>query len=88
MVTDPLGNQYYGNDITVPYNNQPDTLNNVEQVRIANPIKGKYTVEVKGANVPQGPQDFAFALTYDNALIKVIPVNKIVAPCIIGGQPC
>jgi hypothetical protein len=88
VVTDPLGNQYYGNDITAPYNNQPDTLNNVEQVRIAAPIKGKYTVEIKGANVPQGPQDFALVVTYHNALIKVIPLSTTVVPCMVGGQPC
>lgn len=40
-----------------------DTLNNVEQVTIDNPLPGNYTVYVKGTAVPQGPQ--AYAVTYD-----------------------
>ena len=40
-----------------------DTLNNVEQVTIDNPIAGNYTVIVKGPVVPQGPQPFV--VTYD-----------------------
>ena len=87
VVTDPLGNQYFGNDITLPYNNQPDKLNNVEQVRIAAPIRGMYAVEVKGANIPQGPQDFAFAATYHNSAIRVMP-HLTAIPCVINGTPC
>jgi len=59
VVTDPNNKQYNGNDITVPYNNQKDKLNNVERVEIKNPVKGMYTVEVSGFNVPLGPQDFS-----------------------------
>ncbi|RQO32506.1 hypothetical protein DBR32_02580 [Taibaiella sp. KBW10] len=40
-----------------------DTLNNVEQVTIDNPLAGNYTVYVNGTVVPQGPQDYV--LTYD-----------------------
>ena len=87
VVTDSQGNQYYGNDITLPYNNQPDRLNNVEQVRIANPIRGAYTVEVKAFSVPQGPQDFAFAVTYHNSAIRVVP-HLTAVPCIMNGTPC
>ena len=36
------GIQYYGNDITAPYNNQPDRLNNVEQVRCERRSKEVY----------------------------------------------
>jgi subtilisin family serine protease len=36
-----------------------DRLNNVENVVIAAPAAGTYTVTVKGYNVPQGPQRFA-----------------------------
>lgn len=42
---------------------QVDTLNNVEQVRIDNPMAGSYTIRVKGTLVPQGPQ--AFVVTHD-----------------------
>ncbi|MEK6903421.1 MAG: S8 family serine peptidase [Nanoarchaeota archaeon] len=87
IVTDPQGNQYFGNDITLPYNNQPDKLNNVEQVRIAAPLKGAYTVEVKAFSVPQGPQDYAFALTYHNRAIRVAPHLTAVV-CMVNGTPC
>lgn len=40
-----------------------DTLNNVEQVTIDNPLPGNYTVYVNGTSVPQGPQNYV--LTYD-----------------------
>jgi serine protease AprX len=36
-----------------------DANNNVEVINIAKPAVGKWKVEVIGANVPQGPQDFA-----------------------------
>lgn len=40
-----------------------DTLNNVEQVTIDNPVAGNYGVYVTGTAVPQGPQNYV--LTYD-----------------------
>jgi len=36
-----------------------DTKNNVEVVHIDSPQSGKWRLDVVGANVPQGPQDFA-----------------------------
>ncbi|MBT8194796.1 MAG: S8 family serine peptidase, partial [Bacteroidia bacterium] len=35
-----------------------DTLNNVEQVRIENPVAGTYTLNVAGAAIPTGPQTY------------------------------
>lgn len=58
-VTAPNGTVYYGNDFTSPYNSSYDRLNNVENVYIANPQIGTYTVQVKGYNVPNGPQPYA-----------------------------
>ncbi len=40
-----------------------DTLNNAEQVTIANPVSGTYQVSVTGSIVPQGPQPYF--VTYD-----------------------
>lgn len=37
----------------------PDRLNNLEQVRVANPVPGLWAVEVHGFDVPHGPQDFS-----------------------------
>lgn len=42
---------------------QVDTLNNVEQVTLDNPVAGNYTIVVKGTAVPQGPQNYV--VTYD-----------------------
>ncbi len=38
-----------------------DHTNNIEQVDIENPSAGNYTVNVKGFNVPFGPQDYVVA---------------------------
>jgi hypothetical protein len=40
---------------------QLDTINNNEQVTIANPVAGIYTIHVKGRKVPEGPQTFYMA---------------------------
>jgi len=37
----------------------PNTLDNIEQVYVDNPVGGTWTVEVVGTNVPQGPQVFS-----------------------------
>ena len=50
-----------------------DTLNNVEQVQLTNPIAGTYALKVSGAAIPQGPQ--AYYVTYDfiySSKIKVV----------------
>jgi subtilisin family serine protease len=58
-ITSPSGTVYYGNDFSQPYDTSYDRVNNVENIYINNPEIGNYTVEVKGYNVPQGPQPFA-----------------------------
>ena len=42
---------------------QPDHLNNVEQVVIDAPSPGVYRIEVSGFNVPSGPQPFSICVT-------------------------
>jgi hypothetical protein len=39
-----------------------DTVNNVEVVQVTSPVAGRWTVDVVGSNVPQGPQPFALAI--------------------------
>jgi len=46
---------------TAAVQNQRDHLNNIEQVFVAAPEAGIWRIEVRGANVPQGPQDFSLA---------------------------
>lgn len=42
---------------------QEDHLNNIEQVVIDSPAPGPYFIEVRGTNVPFGPQKFSIAAT-------------------------
>ncbi len=51
-----------GNPAAPAATNGPDRLNNLEQVRVANPAPGLWTVEVHGFDVPQGPQDFSIVV--------------------------
>ena len=62
-----------------------DDLNNMEQVTISNPVEGKYTLSVRGKEVPKGVQDYAvvyevvmptFKLTYPVDREKLIPGEK------------
>ena len=51
--TTRVGNQREGGPLTF------DTANNVEVVQVTSASAGKWTVEVIGSNVPQGPQRFS-----------------------------
>ncbi len=69
-VFDAQNNQYYPwtlgglDDPDAPaVRNQPDHVNNIEQVVIDNPAPGAYRLEVFGYNVPQGPQPFSVTAT-------------------------
>lgn len=63
-VTTPDGKRLNGNDFfEAPYNDQVDNLNNVEQIWIAEPREGIYTITVEGYNIPKGPQPYALATT-------------------------
>jgi hypothetical protein len=59
VVTAPSGAMYYGNSAAGQAGGKPDRVNNVERVVIPAPEKGRYTIRVRGTNVPRGPQDFA-----------------------------
>ena len=70
-VSDPLGAQHLPlvpDAAPANVNNnateQPDHLNNVEQVTITNPSAGTYAVNVNGFSVPQGPQRFVVAYDF------------------------
>ncbi|MGQ9684528.1 MAG: S8 family serine peptidase, partial [Anaerolineae bacterium] len=66
----PDGTRYYGNNATA---GSPDTINNVETVRIAdNAPAGRWHVIVRGGNIPMGPQPFALVLSGSN-LTEVEP---------------
>ena len=59
VVTAPSGAIYYGNGAPGQAGGKPDRVNNVERVVIPAPEAGRYTIRVRGTNVPRGPQDFA-----------------------------
>jgi hypothetical protein len=66
----PDGKHYYGNaglytGGSCLRNSQWDACNTVEGVRITEALSGSYTVVVRGANVPNGPQPFALVVTGD-----------------------
>lgn len=58
-------------------NGRPDSVNNVEQVSVAHLPPGPVSIEIRGANVPLGPQPYALvsiaryfnARTWRNALL-------------------
>jgi len=53
-----------------------DSLNNVEQVTLDNPAAGSYTVTVRGAAVPQGPQTYYLVYSYiENGVELTYPLG-------------
>lgn len=85
VVVDPSSNQHYPWTLDPMNPSEPavqmvaDHLNNVEQVQVDSPDAGLWLVEVRGFNVPEGPQDFSICatprlvtsplvITYPNAL--------------------
>ena len=58
----PGGADYWGNDFSGGWSRQggaADGANNVQNVFVQNPAAGTWTIEVYGANIPQGPQSYA-----------------------------
>lgn len=60
IVRGPDGRELLGNHMLGA---TPDRANNVEQVQIAAPVAGSYSVTVRAQNVPQGPQRFALVVS-------------------------
>ncbi|MEE4299460.1 MAG: S8 family serine peptidase, partial [Pseudomonadales bacterium] len=66
-LTAPDGTTYFGN-VTDGFGNSqpggsPDGINNLEQVLFDTPQEGTWTVRVRAASVPVGPQGFALVAT-------------------------
>lgn len=65
VVTSPTGTVYRGNVFSGGWSQTggtADTVNNVENVYVQSAATGAWTVQVSGANVPQGPQPFALVI--------------------------
>jgi PKD repeat protein len=53
-----------------------DSLNNVEQVSITNPVAGVYTIRVRGFQVPMGPQNYYLCWEFlDNGVQLTYPAG-------------
>lgn len=57
----PDGREFLGNEERED-GGDPDRLNNVEAVRIPNPVEGDYRLIVTGHEIAQGPQPFAIVM--------------------------
>jgi hypothetical protein len=72
VVRDPNGTQHHvwtldpGSPATPAVRTAADHLNNLEQVLVNAPLAGTWTIEVRGHDVPEGPQPFS--LTSSHAL--------------------
>lgn len=65
VVTGPGGVQYLGNTFSGGWSatgGSADRRNNVENVYVQNPAAGTWTIQVRGFNVPNGPQPFALVV--------------------------
>lgn len=65
VVIDPSGGRHYPWTVSSSSPSLPavktaeDHLNNIEQVQVDNPEAGRWSIEVVGTSVPEGPQSFA-----------------------------
>ncbi|WP_245574846.1 S8 family serine peptidase [Aequorivita capsosiphonis] len=80
VVTDPASTEYLPyildptpnpTTLNLPATNGPDHLNNMEQVLINNPTAGNYNINIKGFNVPVGPQEYyvVYEIIEDNVTV-------------------
>ncbi len=87
LLIDPDGGEHFPWTLTPnspdspALRDKPDRLNNMEQVVVDNPIAGRWTVEVRGFNLPRGPQPFSIAT--GNALITHVAIKLIDAAPIV-----
>jgi PKD repeat protein len=58
-------------NLNTPATTGRDSLNNVEQVAIENPVAGTYTVNIKGFEVPFGPQPYYLAWEFLNDRVQL-----------------
>ena len=53
-----------------------DNLNNMEQVTIDNPLAGSYTVNIDGATIPQGPQEYFLVYEFiEDEVVLTYPIG-------------
>jgi hypothetical protein len=75
-VSGPGGVSYKGNVFSGGWSQaggSADTVNNVENVYVQAPAAGAWTVQVSGANVPNGPQPFALVVDGATVAAPTVP---------------
>ncbi len=90
FVVAPDGQFYRGNfllDGSSQPGGYPDAVNNVERVYVAEPMAGTWRVEVRGTNIPQGPQPFALVLSGYATGTPTLEVNAITPDRAYNGRP-
>ena len=78
----PDGTVYNGNGFVDGYvvpGTMPDRTNNLENVYVAAPAAGDWTIVVRGYNVPQGPQPFALVIGREANPVQLLPRVSVVA---------
>lgn len=74
-LTSPTGTEYRGSKFASNYSQANpttfDTLNVEEVFRISSPAVGKWYLSAEGANVPNGPMGYAWAITGDVTPVEV-----------------
>ncbi|MCW3073726.1 MAG: hypothetical protein JWP69_795 [Flaviaesturariibacter sp.] len=68
-----------------PAQRKVDTLNNIEQITLDNPVSGSYTIDIKGTRVTNSSQAFAVVYQFDtiNHFLWTFPISD---DAIIGGK--
>ena len=82
-VTAPGGQVYWGNNFSGGWSTtggSADSVNNVENVYVQSAASGTWTVEVIGANVPQGPQPFAIVVDGQFGAVDNPPTVSVTNP--------
>lgn len=89
VVTDPNGVRHYpwtlnpANPSASATKTQPNTIDNIEQVQVSNPVAGVWTVQVAGTSVPEGPQSFSIGVTPNltaGSISLTSPLPNLLAP--------
>ncbi len=94
IVIDPNGVQHFpwtldpANPNLPAVQNKKDSLNNIEQVQVSNPVVGTWQVQVLGNAVASGPQSFAMVSTLDigDGLLS-IALSEAAPDTILPGVP-
>ncbi len=92
-VTGPDGTRYYPwtldplNPAAPAVRTQADRRNNIEQVVVAEPAAGEWTIAVVGTSVPDGPQPFALVGAGATNVTTVITLPEGLPEVVAPGAP-